>query len=209
MKSNFSFQISNISGYLIILFMLWHCGKENIYPSSGSLSNSQIPLSKGSWWKYTITSPDIKMLDTLKIEIIDTQKGATNNYLAAIFYNEKIIDTASIFKNDVVFQFTSLNKVDSYFSDFKLFLPLQKGKSWQNENKLDSSTVIDTNVLYSLNRFNYEVFSVKRFYNKPNNYLTQFYRISKDIGIITLKDDRKIDEEYKTKYYWLLDYKLK
>jgi hypothetical protein len=201
--------MKNILIYLVILCTgsLLGCKRDKV--ELIPFDKMSYPLNVDNWWSYKVTNLKTAKIDTLFLKIVS--KSVNNNiaiYKCDLKQNERVIDSAQIMLSESELSYNGLDPNYSFFGDFKLKLPFNKGNTWNGDSSLDVINVVSISADYIVLNKKYNIYDIKRSFEGFGYRINQTIQVSKGIGIVSQYIDLFDGGSVEKKQFELIDYKL-
>jgi hypothetical protein len=194
-------------GLMITLIGLFSCRLDKVEPSA--FDQQSYPLNVGNWWRYNVTDLRKQTSKTLLLRIVSKQ---TNNdvttYRCNLEQNGNIVDSAQMILSPSALLYKGLGADDSFFGDFKLKLPFQKGETWEGMFPQDKIEVVAFKPDYVVLGQKCDLYDIKRAISGFNYRFNQNLQLAKGIGIVSQYIDSFDSATVEQHLFELVDYKL-
>lgn len=196
--------------FFALTFLLFSCSKDK--PQKDEFSSDDFPVKVGNWWRYQVYDAFSHVTDTLTLRVVSkTINGNQTKFDCELYKNLQLIDTAYYLISDTKIEYNSKNVDYSYFGNFYLSIPFQKGDIWKgvyyNQDSILASDIIPS--MKILNHDYKNVYSLNRnFYALGGYRLNQLLFICQKIGVIYQSFDLQDGGNNQKQTFQLIDYNL-
>lgn len=175
-----------------------------------NFDQNDFPVKVGNWWLYRVIDSNYGTIDTLLVSVDSILDISEGRFHCTLTEHGAIVDSSVIVINSDSLVYDGLKSYYSYFGEFKLKFPFQKGDTWRGFFVEDTVRAVSQVDDFTYGGVTYpSIFNLKRSFFIENTYsLTQFIILAPGIGVVNQSIDLFDNGNVQSQNFSLIDYNL-